>query len=81
MDNTKKTAYSFAYWDKDLHFWTCVLWSDETTIDLFGHTDHCYIWEKKGEAFKPENSIPTVKYGGGSIMLWGCLVELAHFTI
>ena len=34
--------------------------------------DHRYVWRKKGKACKPKNSIPTVSYGGGSIMLRGC---------
>ncbi|KAI4871592.1 hypothetical protein NFI96_004104 [Prochilodus magdalenae] len=28
---------------------------------------------KDGTAYDPKNSISTVKHGGGSIMLWGCL--------
>ena len=28
-----------------------------------------------GKRGKPENTFPTVKYGGGSIMLWGCFAE------
>ena len=27
---------------------------------------------KKGTEFKPSNTIPTVKFGGGSVMVWGC---------
>ena len=55
--------------------WRHVLWSDETKMELFGHGDHGYLWRYKGETFKPENTISTVKYGGGSIMLWGCFAE------
>ena len=32
---------------------------------LFGLNTKCHVWRKPG-------TIPTVKYGGGSIMLWGC---------
>jgi hypothetical protein len=28
------------------------------------------VWRKTGEAFNPKNTIPTVKHGGESIMLW-----------
>uniref|UniRef100_A0A4W5M391 HMG box domain-containing protein n=1 Tax=Hucho hucho TaxID=62062 RepID=A0A4W5M391_9TELE len=42
-----------------------ILWSDETKIELFGLNAKCHVWRKPG-------TIPTVKHGGGSIMLWGC---------
>ena len=42
-----------------------ILWSDETKIELFGLKAKRHVWRKPG-------SIPTVKHGGGSIMLWGC---------
>ena len=47
-----------------------------------GLKDHRYVWRKKGEACKPKNNIPTENHGGGSIMLWGALLQegLVHFT-
>ena len=42
---------------------------------MFGHNDHRYVWRKNGEAWKPKNTIPTVKHKGGSIMLWGCFAS------
>jgi hypothetical protein len=42
-----------------------IIWSDETKIELFGLSAKRHIRRKPG-------TIPTVKRGGGSIMLWGC---------
>ncbi|KAI4874581.1 hypothetical protein NFI96_006056 [Prochilodus magdalenae] len=47
-----------------------VLWSDETKIELFGNSTRC-VWRTKNDEDHPKNTIPTVKHGGGSIMLWG----------
>ena len=35
-------------------------------IQLFGLNAKCHVWKKPG-------TITTVKYGGGRIMLWGCI--------
>ncbi len=52
--------------------WVKVLWSDETKIELFGiNSTHC-VWRRRNAAYDPKNTIPTVKHGGGNIMLWGC---------
>uniref|UniRef100_A0A669BVS3 Tc1-like transposase DDE domain-containing protein n=1 Tax=Oreochromis niloticus TaxID=8128 RepID=A0A669BVS3_ORENI len=52
--------------------WKKVLWSDETKMELFGQNAKRYVWRKTNTAHHSEHTIPTVKYGGGSIMLWGC---------
>lgn len=49
-----------------------ILWSDETKIELFGLNSKRYVWRKPGTAPHLSNTVPTVKHGGGSIMLWGC---------
>ncbi len=49
-----------------------ILWSDETKIELFGLNFKRYVWRKPGTAHHLSNTVPTVKHGGGSIMLWGC---------
>ncbi len=49
-----------------------ILWSDESKIELFGLNSKQYVWRKPGTAHHLSNTVPTVKHGGGSIMLWGC---------
>ena len=42
-----------------------ILWSDETKTEIFGLNDKRHAWRTPG-------TIPTVKHGGSSIVLWGC---------
>ncbi|KAG2468725.1 TCB1 transposase, partial [Polypterus senegalus] len=49
-----------------------ILWSDEAKIELFGVNARRHVWRKPGTAHHQANTIPTVKHGGGSIMLRGC---------
>uniref|UniRef100_A0AAZ3QFM7 Transposase Tc1-like domain-containing protein n=1 Tax=Oncorhynchus tshawytscha TaxID=74940 RepID=A0AAZ3QFM7_ONCTS len=51
-----------------------ILWSVETKIELFGLNAKRHVWRKPG-------TIPTVKHGGGSIMLWGCFTVAGTVTL
>ncbi len=50
--------------------WVKVLWSDETKIELFGISPTRRVWRRRNAAYDPKNAIPTIKHGGGNIMLW-----------
>ena len=39
---------------------------------MFGHNYRNHVRRKDGEAYSPKNTVPTVKFGGGSIMIWWC---------
>ena len=45
-----------------------IIWSDETKIELFVLKAERHAWRKSG-------TIPMVKPGGGSSILWGCFSE------
>ncbi len=49
--------------------WVKVLWSDETKIQLFGINSTRRVWRRRNAAYDPKNTIPTIKHGGGNIIL------------
>ena len=71
----KKARKQFAEYmsTKHMDYWNHVLWSDEMKINLFGSDGFRHVWRRPGEEFKDKCVIPTVKHGGGNVMVWGCL--------
>ena len=53
--------------------WKRVLWSDETKINRIGSDGHEYVWKRKGKKLTFREVQGTVKFGGGSLMVWGCI--------
>uniref|UniRef100_A0A8C4RKI3 Transposase Tc1-like domain-containing protein n=1 Tax=Erpetoichthys calabaricus TaxID=27687 RepID=A0A8C4RKI3_ERPCA len=69
-----RLLYANAHVDKPDSLWNKVLWTDETKMELFGHNKKCFAWQKN-TAFQEKHLLPTVKFGGGSIMLWCCVAS------
>jgi hypothetical protein len=53
--------------------WTRITFSDEKKFMRFGNDGTGYVWRKKGESLAPNCIRPTVKGGGGSVMVWTCI--------
>lgn len=53
--------------------WSRVIFSDETKINRLGSDGRVWGWKRTGAGLEPRNIVGTVKFGGGSIMLWGCM--------
>lgn len=70
----KKKRMQWALFHRD---WTeddfkKVLWTDESKFQVFGSNRRIYVRRSTEEKMLPDCVVPTVKHGGGSIMVWGC---------
>ena len=54
---------------KYMDYWNHVLWFDEMKINLFGSDGFKHVWRRPGEEYKDECVMPTVKNGGGNVMV------------
>jgi hypothetical protein len=51
-----------------------VIWSDELSFMLFPISGRVYVCRTAREAYNLECLIPTVKHGGGSVMVWAVIL-------
>ena len=52
--------------------WHRVIWSNETKINRLGFEGIKWTQKKPNSSLQDHHIIPTIKYDGGSLMLWGC---------
>jgi transposase len=52
--------------------WKTIIWSDESRFTIFKNDGPGRVWRTPGTRFNIENMVPTVKFGGGGLMVWGC---------
>ena len=50
------------------------MWSDETKINCLGSGGRKWAWKGAGEGLSDRLVQGTQKFGGGSLMIWGCML-------
>ncbi|GFY31304.1 transposable element Tcb2 transposase [Trichonephila clavipes] len=54
-------------------FWNTVIFSDESKFNPYRSDGQYKVWRQVGKELDPKNTIKMVKYGGGSVLFWGCM--------
>ena len=69
MHKRERLAFAKKYVKKPLSFWKKIIWSDKTKFDLLNKKKRTRVPRKPNEVLKKQYLLPTVKYGGRSIMV------------
>ncbi|GFX58710.1 transposable element Tcb1 transposase [Trichonephila clavipes] len=56
-----------------MSFGTQLFFSDESKFNIFGSDGRQYVWRKPNTELEKQHLTPTVKHGGGSVLVWGCM--------
>ena len=67
-------AEAYQYWT--ISDWRKVIFSDESKVNRFWSDGRKWSWSRPDDALNDRNVTGTVKYGGGSVMVWGCITAL-----
>jgi Transposase len=73
VNRKKRLEFAKTNLNKSKEFWNNVIWSDECKFVIFGSAGRQLVWRKVNTELQKENLVPTVKHGGSSQMVWGCM--------
>lgn len=72
VNRDKRLAFAHLHENDNFDYWSKVIFTDESKFNIFGWDGKQKVWRKPGTELELKNLIPTVKHGGGSVMVWGC---------
>lgn len=72
-NKSKRLQYATEHVKKNQAFWNNVIFSDESKYNIHGSDGRQKVWRKPNTELNIENVNATVKHGGGSVMVWGCM--------
>ncbi|GBL75159.1 hypothetical protein AVEN_194409-1 [Araneus ventricosus] len=68
-----RLEFAKSYIKKPPEFWNSVLFVDESKYYVNGSYGKQMVWRKPNSELEMKNVTPSVKHGGGSQMVWGCM--------
>ena len=66
-------ALAHQYWTEQ--DWDEVVWTDETKINCLGSDGRKWTWKKPSKPLNDRLVKGTLKFRGGSLMMWGCMTS------
>ena len=72
INRKKRLAWAKKHRNWTSEEWKSVLWTDESKFEIFGSNRRVFVRRREGERMRSTCVVPTIKHGGGSVMVWGC---------
>lgn len=74
-NKAKRKAWALEHLEWTVEDWKRIIFSDESKFMLFKSDGRQYCWIRPGMALDPRFTQKVIKYGGGSVMVWGCITR------
>lgn len=72
-NRVKREQFAKEHLKKNMVFWKRCMFTDESKFTIFTSDGRGKVWRKPCKALDLQNTIPTVKHGGGAVMVWGSM--------